>query len=145
MRITSYSDYALRVLIYLAADPDRKTTIGEIAGTFDISKNHLMKVVHQLSRLGYIESVRGKNGGLRLQRPPTEINLGVLFRQTETDLSLVECFSENNTCRITPMCELKHILAEAQQAFIDTLERYSLADLVISRHQPELVRLLALN
>ncbi|TGG92807.1 Rrf2 family transcriptional regulator [Natronospirillum operosum] len=145
MRITSYSDYALRVLIYLATDPERKTTIGEIAATFDISKNHLMKVVHQLSRLGYIESVRGKNGGLRLQQPPAEINLGVLFRQTETDLSLVECFTDDNTCRITPMCELKHILAEAQQAFIDTLARHSLADLVTSRHQPELVRMLALN
>lgn len=145
MRITSYTDYALRVLIYLAADPDRKTTIGEIAATFDISKNHLMKVVHQLSRLGHIESVRGKNGGLRLQRPPVDINLGALFRQTETDLSLVECFTDTNTCRITPMCELKHILAEAQRAFISTLENYSLADLVTDRHQPELVRMLALN
>ncbi|AFI82928.1 Rrf2 family transcriptional regulator [Methylophaga nitratireducenticrescens] len=145
MRITSYTDYALRVLIYLAAEPGRKTTIREISTTFGISKNHLMKVVNQLSRLGYIDSVRGKNGGLNLHCSPTEVNLGILFQQTETDLGLVECYTENNTCSITPACQLKHILAEAQQAFIDVLGQYSLADLVTARHRPELLKLLNLN
>ncbi|MCH8531500.1 MAG: Rrf2 family transcriptional regulator [Saccharospirillum sp.] len=142
MRITRYTDYTLRVLIYLAADHGRQTTIAEIADAFSISKSHLMKVVHQLNLLGYIKTTRGKNGGLSLERSPADINLGVLFRQTETDLGLVECFGEGNECRITPVCRLKNILADAQQAFIETLDQYSLADLVYSGHKPQLLRLL---
>ncbi len=145
MRITSFTDYALRVMIYLAAEPGRKATIKEIATSFDISKNHLMKVVHHLSQQGYIESSRGKNGGLCLGRPPGTINLGKLFRETETDLSLVECFTEHDTCHITRLCQLKHILFEAQQAFIKTLDQYSLADLVAPQDQPELLKLLDLK
>lgn len=142
MRITHFTDYSLRVLIYLAAEPGRQATIAEIATAYDISKSHLMKVVHQLNLAGYIHTTRGKKGGLSLERAPEEINLGLLFRETETDLNLVECFAENNECRITPVCRLKNILAEAQQSFIEILDQYSLADLVHSSHKPELLRLL---
>jgi len=92
MHITRYSDYALRVLIYLAADRERLTTIQVIADSYGISKSHLMKVVNQLNKLGYVTAIRGKNGGLRLGQDPVNINIGVLFRETESDISLVECF-----------------------------------------------------
>ena len=117
MHITRYTDYSLRVLIYLALQQERLVTIQQIADSYDISKNHLMKVVHQLTLKGYIESVRGKNGGLRLHRRPEDINIGVLVRETEQDMNLVECFSSDNQCCITPVCGLKNILAEALRAF----------------------------
>lgn len=145
MHITRYTDYSLRVLIYLALQPDRLSTIQEIATSYDISKNHLMKVVHQLTLKGYIESVRGKNGGLRLQREPGDVNIGVLVRETEHDLNLVECFSAGNQCCITPVCELKNILAEALQNFLGTLDRYTLADLLPARQQHQLLRLLQIG
>ena len=142
MHITRYTDYSLRVLMYLAVQTDRLSTIQEIATSYDISKNHLMKVVHQLNRKGYIETVRGKNGGLRLHRPCSDINLGVLFRETEQDMALVECFSTGNTCTITPVCSLKGILNEALNAFLATLDKYTLEDLLPSRNQHQLQRLL---
>ena len=92
MHITRYTDFSLRVLIYLAVQGDRLSTIKEIAESYDISKNHLMKIVHQLNRKGYIETVRGKNGGMRLQMAPRDINIGILVRETEEDLNIVECF-----------------------------------------------------
>lgn len=142
MHITRYTDYSLRVLIYLALQQERLATIQEIADSYDISKNHLMKVVHQLTLKGYIESVRGKNGGLRLHRQPDDINIGVLVRETEQDLNLVECFSSNNKCCITPVCGLKNILAEALKAFLETLDQYTLADILPERQRPQLLRLL---
>lgn len=145
MHITRYTDYSLRVLIYLAVQEERLATIKEISDSYDISKNHLMKVVHQLTLKGYVDSVRGKNGGLRLHGRPEDINVGVLVRETEQDLNLVECFSEHNQCRITPVCELKHVLAEALQAFLATLDRYTLADLVPPRQKPQLIRLLQIS
>ena len=145
MHITRYSDYALRVLIFLSADPGRLTTIQEIADSYDISKSHLMKVVHQLNRLGYIETIRGKNGGLRLQRDPADINIGVVFRETEQDMNLVECFAANNECRITPICGLKGVLAEARTAFLKTLDQYTLRDLVDEGDTPQLVRMLKIS
>lgn len=142
MHITRYTDYSLRVLIYLAVQDERLATIQEIADSYDISKNHLMKVVHQLTLKGYIESLRGKNGGLRLNRRPEDINVGVLVRETEQDLALVECFSAGNQCCITPVCGLKNVLAEALQAFLATLDKYTLADLAPHRQKPQLLRLL---
>lgn len=142
MHITRYTDYSLRVLIYLAVQDERLATIQEISDSYGISKNHLMKVVHQLTLKGYIESSRGKNGGLRLHRRPEDINVGVLVRETEQDLALVECFSENNQCCITPVCGLKNVLSEALQAFLATLDKYTLADLAPQKQKPQFLRLL---
>ena len=142
MHITRYTDYSLRVLIYLAVQGDGLATIQEIADSYGISKNHLMKVVHQLNLKGYIESVRGKNGGLRLHRKPEDINVGVLIRETEPDMALVECFSADNHCCITPVCGLKHALFDALQAFLATLDEYTLADLLPEKQKPQLLRLL---
>jgi len=144
MHITRYTDYSLRVLIYLSAQTGRLVTIQEIAGSYGISKNHLMKVVHQLNRKGYIETVRGKKGGMRLHMAPADINIGVLIRETEQDLSLVECFSPGNTCTITPVCGLRTIFSEALDAFFEVLDRYTLADVIREHHQPQLLRLLQL-
>lgn len=142
MHITRYTDYSLRMLIYLAVEGDRLATIQEIADSYDISKNHLMKVAHQLHRKGYIETVRGKNGGLRLHRAPADINIGVLVRETEHDLNLVECFSPKGSCAITPVCGLKSIFAEALKAFLATLDQYTLEDVLAGQHKPQLLRLL---
>ena len=142
MHITRYTDYSLRVLIYLALQQERLVTIQQIADSYDISKNHLMKVVHQLTLKGYIESVRGKNGGLRLHRRPEDINIGVLVRETEQDMNLVECFSSDNQCCITPVCGLKNILAEALRAFLNTLDQYTLEDILTERQKTQLLRLL---
>lgn len=130
MRITAYTDYSLRVLIYLALRRDELSTIREIAGAYNISRNHLMKVVHQLQRQGYITTVRGKQGGMELSRPPAEINVGQVVRDMEPDLSLVECFDADGQCVITPHCFLKSVLARALQGFMAELDKYTLADLV---------------
>ena len=142
MKITRYTDYSLRVLMYLAVQGERLATIREIAESYDISRNHLMKVVHQLNRKGYLETVRGKNGGLRLHLKPGDINLGVLVRETEPDFELVECFSSDNRCNITPVCGLKHVMAEALQSFLNTLDQYTLEDLLPDRHKHQLMRIL---
>lgn len=142
MHITRYTDYSLRVLIYLAEQGDRLATIQEIADSYEISKNHLMKVVHQLNKKGYIETIRGKKGGMRLHMAPNEINIGVLVRETEQDLSIVECFSSKSACKITPVCGLKAMFAEALKAFLETLDKYTLADVIQDKHRPQLVRLL---
>ena len=132
----------MHIARYLALQQERLVTIQQIADSYDISKNHLMKVVHQLTLKGYIESVRGKNGGLRLHRRPEDINIGVLVRETEQDMNLVECFSSDNQCCITPVCGLKNILAEALRAFLNTLDQYTLADILTERQKPQLLRLL---
>lgn len=130
MRLTTFSDYAFRVLIYLGSTPGL-ATIADIANAYGISENHLMKVVHQLSRLGYIETVRGKGGGMRLARPPREIRVGEVLRATEDGFDLVECMGEGESdCRIVRACVLKGALGEAIAAFLGTLDRYTLADLV---------------
>lgn len=145
MHITRYTDYSLRVLIYLAEQGDRLATIQEIADSYEISKNHLMKVVHQLNKKGYIETVRGKKGGMRLHMAPNEINIGVLVRETEQDLSIVECFSTKNACKIAPVCGLKGMFSQALKAFLDTLDKYTLADVIQDHHRPQLVRLLQIT
>ena len=114
MRLTAYTDYTLRTLMYLGANRDRLVTIQDIADLHLISKNHLMKVVHQLGLSGIVETVRGRNGGLRLAREPSEINIGKVVRETESDFFMAECFNkENNTCPLTPDCKLKSALGQA--------------------------------
>jgi Rrf2 family nitric oxide-sensitive transcriptional repressor len=131
MRLTNFSDYALRVLMYAAAREGQLITIEETAARYGISRAHLMKVVNLLTREGYLAAVRGRSGGLRLGRPPGEIGLGDEVRATEPDFDLVECFTAGGRCRITPSCRLRGVLGEALTAFAATLDRYTLADLVL--------------
>lgn len=135
MRLSTFTDYSLRVLMFLGIDTDRKATIAQIAASYAISENHLMKVVHQLGRAGYIETVRGKGGGIRLARLPADINLGAVIRQTETDFDLVECFAANSKCRVQPACRLQSVLSEAVQALFQVFDAYTLADLLDPRAQ----------
>jgi Rrf2 family transcriptional regulator, nitric oxide-sensitive transcriptional repressor len=131
MRLTVFSDYTLRVLMYLALDPTRRATIPEIAAAYGISENHLMKVVHQLGRAGVVHSTRGKGGGIRLARAPEAIRLGEMVRLTEGEAPIVECFSgDSNGCRITSSCSLKGILVDAFDALYESLDQHTLADLV---------------
>lgn len=139
MQLTRYSDYSLRVLIYLAVDPDRLATIDEIARSYGISRAHLMKVVHQLGLRGFIETVRGRGGGLRLARPADEIGVGEVVRATEENLALVECMDSRasaSECAIESACGLRPVLREALAAFLGVLDRHTLADLVARRRKP---------
>jgi Rrf2 family transcriptional regulator, nitric oxide-sensitive transcriptional repressor len=129
MRLKSYTDYALRVLMHLAAKPDRLSSIGEIARTYRISHNHLMKVVHDLRKQGFVDAVRGRTGGIRLGRPAAQITVGEVVRHTEAGFDLVDCGS----CVIAPACALTAALYEARSAFMAVLDGYSLADLVEER------------
>ncbi|WP_372883031.1 Rrf2 family transcriptional regulator [Psychromonas sp.] len=142
MHITRYTDYSLRVLIYLTINQDRLCTINEIAQSYAISKNHLMKIVQQLNMKGHLLAIRGKNGGIKLNRAPDEINIGTLVREIEDKNKLVECFGDNNHCVITSSCQLKGIFAEAQESFFKTLDKYTLNDLVAPGQQQELNKLL---
>jgi len=131
MRLTSYSDYALRVLLYLAMQRGRLVTIQEISDQYGISRNHLMKLVHDLGRSGFVDTVRGKNGGMRLGREPEDIRVGDVIRVTEKDMDLVECFEPGNTaCRITRACGLTSALRRALNAFMKELDGYTIADLL---------------
>jgi Rrf2 family nitric oxide-sensitive transcriptional repressor len=131
MRLTTFSDYTLRVLMYLGAQRDELVTIAEIAAAYGISENHLMKVVHFLAQQGYVETVRGKGGGLRLAVAPEDIGVGEVVRGTEESLALVECFNtESSECKIAPACLLKGIFKKAAKAFFAELDRYTLADLL---------------
>lgn len=133
MRLTRYTDYSLRVLIYLAVRADGLGTVGSIADAYGISRNHLMKVVRELNHRGYIDTVRGKGGGMRLRLPPERINLGRVVRDMESDLALVECFDADNRCVITPECGLRNVLGEALRAFLAVLDGYTLADILTDR------------
>ena len=131
MRLTVFSDYTLRVLMYLALDRNRRATIPEIAAAYGISENHLMKVVHQLARAGVVESMRGKGGGIRLARAPEDIRLGEIVRVSEGDAPIVECLSGNpNACRISSSCRLKGVLVDAFDTLYAALNEHTLADLV---------------
>lgn len=136
MRLTRFTDYALRVLMLLGITNDRLVTIDEAGERYGISTNHLMKVVHRLGTRGYIETVRGKGGGMRLARPPESIRLGDVVRDFEEDMALVECFNEaSNTCPIEPDCRLQGVLRSSLRAFLGTLDEHTLADLVKPRRK----------
>ena len=132
MQLTRFSDYSLRALIYLGLNQNRRCTIQEIALAYGISENHLMKLVHHLGQSGFITTTRGKNGGLELAKPASEINLGDVFRATEGNFDLVECFAgrEKNTCPIAGPCRLTGVLETALQAFLDVLDQYTLEDML---------------
>ena len=144
MRLTAFTDYSFRVLIYLAASDDKHATIREIAECYGISRNHLMKVVQELSNRGYVTALRGKNGGLSLSLAPSEIKIGELIRTMENGLELAECFGENNQCILTPSCELRKIFSEALQAFFTSLDAYTLEDILPGHKRPELLKILNL-
>ncbi|MHB0776070.1 Rrf2 family transcriptional regulator [Halomonas sp. WWR20] len=146
MHITRYTDYSLRVLIFVALKGEERSTISEIADHYSISRNHLMKIVHDLTRRGYLLAIRGKHGGLLLKGRPEDINLGKLIRDTEQDFALAECFSEGGRCVITPACRLKIALSEALNAFFQVLDGYTLGDLLESSgwRRSELLSLLQL-
>lgn len=134
MRLTVYTDFSLRVLIFLALKGDELATIAEVAAAYGISKNHLMKVVYQLGLAGYVETVRGKGGGLRLARRPEDIVIGELVKLTEAHTALVPCFSATDPyCAILPNCTLRGALSKAQRAFLSILNEYTLADLARPR------------
>ena len=129
MKLTLYTDYSLRVLLYLAAKADETSTITEIAEYYDISRNHLVKVVHSLGIHGFISTSRGKNGGIRLARAAKDIQLLDVVSKTEIDMDLLECFNvETDRCTISPSCGLKGMLYEGRAAFLSVLGRYTLAD-----------------
>jgi Rrf2 family transcriptional regulator, nitric oxide-sensitive transcriptional repressor len=133
MRLTTYTDYTFRALMYLAVSGERYATIAEIAAAYRISEAHLMKVVHQLGVADIVETQRGRHGGIRLGRPPEAIRLGAILRLTEADLALVPCFDDTGTCTISKNCMLSQVLREALAAFLAVLDRYTLADLVVPR------------
>lgn len=143
MRLTQFSDYALRIVILLGAEPERLVPVKDVASAYGISYHHLTKVANILVAIGVVEAVRGRNGGLRLAMPPSDINVGWLVRRTEADMALVECFdAESNTCPISPVCRLRHALEHALRAFLGALDEYTVADLVRSpRHREHLVQL----
>ena len=130
MRLTVFTDYALRVLLVLATRTDDLVTIADVSGAFAISDAHLMKVAHVLGKTGWVDTVRGRNGGMRLAVAPRTLKLGDVVRRLEADFALVECFGADNRCVLTDGCGLQQALALAMKAFFDELDRYTLADLV---------------
>lgn len=135
MRLTLWTDYALRTLIYVGAKGERLSTIEEIAASFDVSKAHMMKVVNRLGRQGYLETVRGKGGGVRLGRPAAEIGVGRVVRDTKEDLAVMGCLAGPGFCRIEGCCVLRRALDEATAAFLAALDRYTLTDLIAPRNR----------
>jgi Rrf2 family nitric oxide-sensitive transcriptional repressor len=135
MNITQHTDYALRLLIYLGACPERRVTIKEVAERFDISRSHLMKIVNRLVAEGFVEGARGKGGGLRLQQPPERIGVGEVVRQMEPGFELVECFGSHSHCLLDAGCRLKGVLNQALQAFLGVLDKVTLADLIAGQPQ----------
>jgi Rrf2 family nitric oxide-sensitive transcriptional repressor len=144
MELSHFTDYSLRVLIYAAAREGEKITLSELAQAYRISHHHLVKIVHYLGKLGFLQNRRGRSGGILLGRKATEIRVGDVIRKTESHFNLVECFSAgSDTCRISPTCRLKGVFQEATQAFLDVLDHYTIEDLVQSRSS--ILRLLSLN
>lgn len=145
MQLSLHSDYALRVLMRLALEPERLVTIEEIAAGYGISKAHLTKVVQGLAQRGYVETVRGRKGGLRLARPASRLRVGRIVAGAEKSLALVECFDpDTDECPVTPACRLQGVLQEALGDFLSALDRYTVADLV-ERRATSLGRLLGVN
>ena len=143
MRLTFSTDYALRLLMLVGLETDRLVTIEEVADRFAISKNHLMKVAYQLGQEGYLETVRGRNGGLRLGKAPDRIVVGEVVRKMEPDFAVVECENPAGYCRIAPCCTLRSAMREAVQAFLGKLDQYTLEDLL--RPKLKLRQLLGVN
>lgn len=135
MRLTTFTDYSLRILLFAAANKDRLVTIAEIQETYQISRGHLMKIVNLLSTNEYLESTRGRSGGIQLKRSPEDINIGEIVRLTEPDFKLTECFGENNKCLISRHCKLPGPLNEALRAFLSVLDGYTLADLQLPKNR----------
>lgn len=131
MQLSRFTDYSLRVLFYVAMNPDRLATLGEIAQFYDISLEHLRKVVHALGKSGHLDTYRGKKGGIRLSMAPEQINLGTLIAQTEGTSPLVDC--HRAPCRLADNCTLQSVLEQAQQAFFESLSQYTLADLLTNQ------------
>lgn len=131
MQLTLYTDYALRVLIYLASSREKQATVTEIADFYNISRNHLVKVVHQLGNKGFVKTTRGKGGGVELQRPPETILIGEVVRSMEKHLNWVECFDPlRQHCRLLPNCNIKQLLTRAGNAYLQVLDNASLADML---------------
>ncbi len=131
MQLTLHTDYALRVLIYLTIQPEKIITIDEITDFYEISRNHLVKVVHNLSSKGFISTSRGKYGGMQLSRPPEEISIGDVVRQIEGNFDIVECFNpDSKKCRVVPICNLKSVLQQANEQFLSYLDQYTLEEAV---------------
>jgi Rrf2 family transcriptional regulator, nitric oxide-sensitive transcriptional repressor len=135
MKLTAFTDYAMRVLIYVGAASGRRATIAQIAQAYGVSENHLVKVVHFLGKQGWLANVRGKGGGLELAMPAELIQVGDVVRQTEGQVIAAECFGEGGDCCISPECRLRGVLGEAVGAFYAVLDRYTLADIVENREQ----------
>jgi Rrf2 family transcriptional regulator, nitric oxide-sensitive transcriptional repressor len=133
MHLTLHTDFSLRVLMHVGINDGRLSTIKDIAGAFGISKNHLMKVVNDLGRRGYLETVRGRNGGIRLMRWPRDINIGQVVRETEDELDVLGCLNRTGYCRIESACVLRGAVRDAVDAFLAVLDRYTLADLIAPR------------
>ena len=146
MRLTLHTDYALRALIYLGLRPDRRVSIHEIAEAHRISENHLVKVIHNLGRGGFVQTARGKGGGLRLARAPEEIRVGDVVRFTEEDLALVACFqAEGPGCALINVCRLQNLLGEALGAFMAVLDGKTLADLIGGANRPAMTARLGIH
>lgn len=143
MRLTLHTDFALRVLIQVGLNDGALTKISDVAKSFGISKNHLMKVVHDLGQKGYLDTVRGRNGGIRLTRKPRDINIGQVVRDTEDELAVLGCLNQTNYCRIERVCVLRGAVRNATNAFLAVLDGYTLADLIKPRKA--LSNLLALD
>ena len=138
MRLTDYTDYALRVLMHLGSHPGQTITIREIAAAHGISHNHLSKIVYHLGLLGVLNNLRGRAGGIRLARAPESIMLGEVIRMTEPDFQMVECFSEHdNTCVLAGRCKLKRLLREATGAYLERLDHVSLSALLSAPGAPD--------
>ncbi|MDX8394626.1 MAG: Rrf2 family transcriptional regulator [Mariprofundales bacterium] len=131
MQLTSYTDYSLRALLYLGTHKDRLSTVTEISDYYGVSRHHMVKIIHNLAVLGYIKTIRGKSGGVRLEREPSDINIAEVVRHTEPHMNLQECFSKTtNTCQLIDNCKLKGVLYKARAAFMATLEANTLADML---------------
>ena len=145
MRLTQYTDYSLRVLIYLAMKGEELTPIRAITHAYGISHNHLTKVVQQLAHEGYVQSIRGQGGGLRLGKPAEEIGVGDVVRKMEPDFAVVECLRPSGYCTIASACVLTGILEDATRAFLAELDKFTLADLLPNHAKPQLVKLLGID
>jgi Rrf2 family transcriptional regulator, nitric oxide-sensitive transcriptional repressor len=143
MRLTLYTDYCLRVLMFSGIKGEALSTISEIAESFGVSRSHLVKVVHELGQKGYLETVRGKKGGFRLMRKPSQINIGTVVRDSEEELEVIGCLEGRGYCPIQQACMLRNALREATKAFLGVLDQYTLEDLL--EPSKSLVKLLALD